>query len=113
MCSHDALDGGERRPRQLFHNPIQRAWRDADAMARARIGNNPERAAAVFDDIGILRRSAGAGGKAGVPAVFAVFYRKITAAINFLSAEIRDFSTPASTKEQRRPVTRRNALLKF
>jgi hypothetical protein len=33
---------------------------------RARIGNNAERAAALFDDIGILRRAAG---KAGVPAV--------------------------------------------
>jgi 3-hydroxy-9,10-secoandrosta-1,3,5(10)-triene-9,17-dione monooxygenase len=31
----------------FLSNPIQRAWRDIHAM-RAHIGNNPERAAAVF-----------------------------------------------------------------
>ena len=31
----------------FLNNPIQRAWRDIHAM-RAHIGNNPERAAAVF-----------------------------------------------------------------
>ena len=31
----------------FLNNPIQRAWRDVHAM-RAHIGNNPERAAAVF-----------------------------------------------------------------
>jgi 3-hydroxy-9,10-secoandrosta-1,3,5(10)-triene-9,17-dione monooxygenase len=52
-----AVDGSVRAVDRLFeagggrsvflHNPLQRAWRDVHAM-RAHVGNNPERAAAVF-----------------------------------------------------------------
>jgi len=43
---------------------------------RARIRNNPEPAAAVFDDIDVRRRLAGTAGKAGVPAVLLFFAGK-------------------------------------
>jgi Acyl-CoA dehydrogenase, C-terminal domain len=47
MRTVDRLMGASGGRGIFLSNPIQRAWRDIHAM-RARIGNSPERAAAVF-----------------------------------------------------------------
>ena len=111
-------DGGERRPGIFLNNPIQRAWRDIHAM-RAHIGNNPERAAAVFGrsefglpptDIRFYPATQSVLFERRLPAVFAVFYRKLTAAIHFPRRN-PGLSEPYSMKYQRTPAGLRAAPL--